>query len=86
MSLREQADKTTEEICKLLGVSPSPEIQASVSDSIEKTLIETALNARNRCAEMVMGHSQGEKDLAHEISENIRRSSDVLVTNLSSLR
>lgn len=48
-------------------------------------MIEAVPETRNRCASAALTRSGAEKDLAHKIAEDIRRSSEILITNLSSL-
>lgn len=86
MKLRQQAEHTATEIFQNLGLSPSEEQIQEISDIIEKTVIEAVVETRNRCATAAMHQSETEQDLAHKIAQEIRQSSEVLITNLSSLR
>ncbi len=86
MNIRQHAEDAAQRICGGLGLSPSTEELAGIADTIEKAIVVNVLEARNRCAGVAMKQSAKEHDLAHQISQKIRRANEVLVANLSSLR
>ena len=86
MTLRIDAETTANEICELVGCNLDHDQKTKLLDIIEKALISVALETRNKSADVALQKSQVELDLAHEISREIRRSDEVLIANLSSMR
>ncbi len=86
VNIRQNAEDAAQRISEKLGLSLSPEELTGMADTIEKAIVVNVLEARNRCAGVAMRRSATEHDLAHQISERIRRNNEVLVANLSSLR
>lgn len=86
MNIRERADKTTQDVLELVGKSGDIELATKITDVVERELVRMALEARNWCADKAMERSGGEKDLAHDISDELRRETEALITNLSSMQ
>lgn len=86
MNFHEQAELTLEKLCKSLEISPPGDMKATAAEIIEKSLINAAVDARKHCAELAINHSDGEKDTARKISDDIQKANDLLIVNLSSLR
>ncbi len=86
MNIRQHAEDAAQRISDKLGLSPSSEELTAMADTVEKAIVLNVLEARNRCAGVALKQSATEHDLAHQISDRIRRTNEVLVANLSSLR
>ncbi len=84
-SLRERAESATQKVHSILGVSPDDHSK-EVADAIEQTIINALLEERHRCADVAFKCCGGDKDKAHQISEEIRRVNTALMANLSALR
>ena len=84
-SLRERAEKATQEVQKILGLSEEDHPK-EISDSIEKTIIHALLEERHRCADVAFEFLNEDQIKAKHVAEEIRRVNTVLVSNLSSMR
>jgi hypothetical protein len=86
MSFREQADKAAGAVAEALGAAPTPEQAKTAADVIERAIIESYRDAASRCAKVASDCCAGDRDLAHKVSDQIKRANTALIANLSSLR
>ena len=86
MNISENAKSTSEAVCALLGVTPDKDQIEGVNQVIERSLINAVLGEAERYTHVIMKCCSADQDTAHKLTDEIRRSNDVLVTNLSSLR
>ena len=86
MKLRDYAEKAAKNVFSALGQSPTANQNNKVAKAIEDALIQAVLETKTKCCDVAMAHSSEEKDLAHKISDQIEKETDVLIANLSSLR
>jgi hypothetical protein len=86
MKLNEHADKAAQDVFKVLGATPNEKQAKDVAAAIEKAVIGAVLDEATRCANVAMACCANERDIAHKIEAEIRRTNDVLIANLSSMR
>ncbi|NIO40486.1 MAG: hypothetical protein GTO41_10045, partial [Burkholderiales bacterium] len=66
--------------------APSQELEEQVADVIERAVIDAVLEDGELCTRVAKECCAADQDLAHKISEEIRRAQTALIANLSSLR
>lgn len=86
MTLRKQAEAAAEAVLQTVGAKAGPEQAKAATDIIERAMIESYLDAAERCATVARRCCSEDRDMAHKIAEEIRRANQVLIANLSSLR
>ncbi|MFQ6022491.1 MAG: hypothetical protein ACE5NW_07195 [Acidiferrobacterales bacterium] len=86
MDFRERAQSTAKAVCGILQAEPSSDLQKQVADVIERAMIDTVLEDGERCAKVAMDCCSADRDLAHKVAEEIRRTQTALIANLSSMR
>jgi hypothetical protein len=86
MSFAELAKDAAKEIVGVLEASPNEEQISRVKKAIERVVIEAVLEEQRRCAHAAIECCSADKDMAHKIGEEIRRSEVGLIANLSALR
>ena len=70
----------------LLDVPFRPEQAEQAARIIEEAVIKALLEGQHRAVDAAISCPNAEQDMAHKIATAIRRSNDVLLANLSSLR
>ena len=86
MSVSQNAEQTANAVVAVLQASPSPAQTEEVSKLIEQAILNAILEERERCTHVVMECCSADLDMAHKMSEEIRKRQEALVTNLSSMR
>ena len=86
MKLKEHAEKAAENVLAILGASPDEQQSKDISAAIEKAVIAAVLDEASRCATVAKDCCSADRDMAHKIESEIRRTNDVLIANLSSMR
>ncbi len=86
MSFAELAKDAAKEIVGVLEASPNEDQISRVTKAIERTVIEAVLEEQQRFAHAAIECCSADKDMAHKISAEIRRSEVSLIANLSALR
>lgn len=86
MSFRDQAQTTAAAVHAALGTTPDQQQANEVVAIIERAIVESARQAHDSCAKVVVDCCPEERDLAHKIAGEIRSARKALVANLSSLR
>ena len=86
MTIRKHAEKAAEDVFGILGTPGTDEQSREIPDAIEKAIIEAVLEEAGRCAEVAKACCSADRDMAHKIAEEIHRSHEVLIANLSSMR
>jgi hypothetical protein len=86
MSFREQADITAQAVAEALGVTPTQAQAKAAADVIEQAIIDSYRDAAERCAKVALDCCAEDRDLAHKVSDQIKRANTALIANLSSLR
>ncbi len=80
MKLRERAESVAKSVFGALQVSPNDDRAKAATDVIEKTIINTVLEERQRCANVAIAHGTPDADRANKIAEEIRRAEDAEIT------
>ena len=86
MEIRERAERAAKAVYAILQVSPTDEQTKGVIDTLEQTIINAMLEQAERCTNTIMECCSPDLDLAHKMTEEIRRTNTALMTNLSSMR
>jgi hypothetical protein len=86
MSLRDQAEAAAKAVAEALGAAPDPDQTTAAAEIIEKAMIESYLDAAERCATVAKRCCNEDQDMAHKIAKEIGRANQALIANLSSMR
>ncbi len=86
MDFRERARSAAKNVSGIMQTAPSDELEQQVAAVIERAMIDAVLEAGERSVKAAVNCCSADKDLAHKIAEEIRRSNTALIANLSSLR
>lgn len=86
MDFRERAQNAAKAACAMLQAAPSGDLQQQVADVIERAMIDAVLEDGERCAKVATQCCSADRDLAHKIADEIRRTHTALIANLSSMR
>ena len=86
MSIADSAKDAAKEIVGVLEASPNEEQISRVTNAIERAVIEAVLEQQKRFAHAAIECCSADKDMAHKISAEIRRTEVSLIANLSALR
>jgi hypothetical protein len=84
-NLRERAEATADEVWNILGITEESQSK-EVVDAIENAIIRALIEERQRCADMIHSHMEGDAQKAKYVSDKVRAVKSVLMTNLNSLR
>ena len=86
MKISERAENAAKAIYAVLQVSPTPEQSRQVQRVLEQAIVNAMLEEAERCSNTAVECCSADLDIAHKITEGIRRANQVLMANLSSLR
>lgn len=86
MSFRSTADAAATAVFESLSITPSEEQTKTVADIIERAVIDTAVEANQRCAQTAQTCCSADRDLAHKIAVEIKKNHQALIANLSAMR
>ncbi|MFQ5756929.1 MAG: hypothetical protein ACE5H7_12700 [Acidiferrobacterales bacterium] len=86
MDFRERARSAAKNVSGIIQSAPSDELEQQVAAVIERAMIDAVLEDGERCVKAAVNCCSADKDLAHKITDEIRRSNTALIANLSSLR
>jgi hypothetical protein len=86
MDVRRRAEKTAQAVSQILPEKPPPDLQQRIAEVIERTLLDAVVENGEQCVKLAMKCCSADRDLAHKIAEQIRRSHAVLIANLTSMR
>jgi len=86
MTIQKNADAAIDAIAEALGVNPSADQAKAVNRVVQDAIIRSVLDERQRCATLATDVCSADLDLAHKISDQIRKGEAALIANLSSLR
>ena len=86
MNMRERANQAARSVCEALSVDANAKQFDVVVGIVEQAIIDAILEATRQSGEAVMECCSPDLDMAHKVSEEIRRRQGALVTNLKSLR
>ncbi|MDP7650549.1 MAG: hypothetical protein QGF38_02460 [Rhodospirillales bacterium] len=86
MKLNEQADKAAQDVFKVLGTTPDEKQVKYVAAAIEKAVIGAVPDVASRCATVAKASCSAEKSMANKIEREVRRTNELLIANLSSMR
>ncbi len=86
MELRDRARGATQTVYEILQVAPTEDQDKRVADAVERALIEIVLEERERVAKVARVLCSPDRDMAHKITDEVRRDNAVLIANLSALR
>ena len=86
MALQPIAELAVQRIDETLSVSLSDEDRAKISRIVEQAVIDSAVSASQRCANVVGAQLEHEEDKAHQISERLKKEETALIANLMGMR
>ena len=86
MNFRERARSAAKNVSGIIQSAPPDELEQQVAAVIERAMIDAVLENGERSVKAAVNCCSADKDLAHKITEEIRRSNTALIANLSSLR
>ncbi len=86
MDFRERAPSAAMNVSGIIQSAPPAELEQQVAAVIERAMIDAVLEYGQRSVKAAVNCCSADKDLAHKIAEEIRRSNTALIANLSSLR
>ena len=87
MTLKQLADETVEELERAFpDVEISDDTRQKISKIVEQTLIKTVQQAEQAHRTAITVSCGPEADMAHKITEEVRRANIALTANLSALR
>ncbi|MEE8212784.1 MAG: hypothetical protein V3T12_03380 [Acidiferrobacterales bacterium] len=86
MNFRERARSAAKNVSGIIQSAPPDELEQQVAAVIERAMIDAVREDGQRCVKAAVNCCLADKDLAHKITEEIRRSNTALIANLSSLR
>jgi hypothetical protein len=87
MSVQESIDIATEAIVKSLSRHElSDEEKAKISKIVGKALVKTVKKTTHNQVETAVNCCGPEKDLAHQLAEEMHRKKNLLISNLMALR
>lgn len=86
MDFRERARSAAKNVSGIIQSAPADELEQQVAAVIERAMIDAVLEDGERCVKAAVNCCSADKDLAHKITDEIRRSNTALIANLSSLR
>ncbi len=86
MNLRNRAESAAAGVFETLAASPTEDQARSVTEQIEKVLIDALLEEGKRCADVARKICAADQVLARNVAREVRRSNEVLIANLSSMR
>ena len=86
MNLRNRAESAAAGVFETLAASPTKDQARSVVEQIEKVLIDALLEEGKRCADVAREFCAADQALARNVAREVRRSNEVLIANLSSMR
>jgi hypothetical protein len=86
MSFRSTSEAAATAVFEYLSITPSGEQTKNVIAIIEQAVINTAVEANQRCAQTAQSCCSADRDLAHKIAVEIKKGHMALITNLSAMR
>ncbi len=86
MTFRARSENTAKAVLSALALSPTDEQTKAVTAVIERALVDAVADANRRCSQLAKACCSADRDLAHKIADEIERSHQALIANLSSLR
>ena len=86
MDVRKRSEKAVQEACEVLSATLDEAQAKEVSDVIERAMIDVMREAAKQHSYAVEACCPADRDLAHKISEEIRRKNVGLIANLTGLR
>ncbi len=86
MTFRERAEDAAKAVFDVMQASPTDGQTKQVVDAVEQAIVEAVLDEQQRCVHVAMDCCSADRDLAHKLGEEIRRSEVALIANLSALR
>ena len=84
--LKQIAKETTDGIHHALNGELSREQTEKIEHLIQNAIIKALLEGQHRAVDAALLCPEADQDMAHKIATEIRRSNDVLIANLASLR
>ena len=84
--LKEIARETTGSIRDALNSELSQEQTDKIEHLVEQAVIKGLLEGQHRAVDAVLQCPEADQDMAHKMAAEIRRTNDVLIANLTSLR
>ena len=86
MSFRSTSEAAATAVFEYLNITPNDEQTKNVIAIIEQAVIDTAVEANQRCTQTTQKHCSADQDLAHKIAVEIKKNHLALITNLSAMR
>ncbi len=86
MTFRERAENAAKAVFDVLEASPTDGQTKQVLDTLERAIIQAVIDEKQRFDRVAMDCCRADRELAHKLGEEIRRSEAALIANLSALR
>lgn len=86
MNLKERSQKAVRDACKALGSDLTDEQESIVVKVIQEAMVDAIRETAAESGKAALECCSHDKDMAHKISEEIKRSQTALIANLDSLR
>ena len=86
MTIRAVSEEAAQAILGTLEVSPSEAKTKEVVAVIEKAMVDALVEANQRCTQAARKCCSADRDMAHKVAEEIERSHQALIANLSGMR
>ena len=83
MPLEKRADEASQEICEALDLTLTDEQKAKLTTIVDRALADAIKISGQRSSDVATACCGPERDLAHKISDQIKREQDVLFAKLS---
>ena len=86
MNLKDRSQEAVQAAREVLGAELSEEQKAALSKVIEAAMADAMRETAQHSGEAALACCSHDKDMAHKIADEIERSNQALIANLSSLR
>lgn len=87
MNFAQHTEHTTEEVYRALGIdNPTAKQDLKVRNAIHNVIVEVLREAETAHAQAVTQCCAADQDMAHKLSNEIKRANEAVIANLSSMR
>ena len=81
-----RAEEAAKSVFEAVGVNPTPDQSEQIAKIIEAAMIDAYRDSAERCATVAKACCSPDRDLAHKVADEIKRSNTALIANLSGMR
>lgn len=86
MTIRSRSEDAAGKVIGALSLTLSDEQNKELVMIIEHAVIDTMVEANQRCSDVAKDCCSADRDMAHKIADEIQRSHKALIANLSAMR